>query len=111
MKRHTVQSAKAIDQLPGIVRRTLAYNEEVMLCHFNMKAGAQIPLHNHRASQVGYIISGKARFIGKQDSDAFEVSAGDSYLFDPHVHHGAEIIEDAELIEVFTPSREEYRDD
>ena len=110
MKTHSTQTASPQENPPGITRRTLSYNHELMLCHFQMKAGAQIPLHNHRPSQIGYVISGKVRFIGKQDADAFEVGAGDSYVFDPEKHHGAQVLEDAELIECFSPSRQEYQD-
>lgn len=94
----------------GILRKTLAYNEEVMLCHFRMGRGSAIPLHNHRASQVGYVVSGTLRFLGKEEKDAFVASAGDSYVFGPNQVHGCEVMEDAEVVEVFSPAREEYKD-
>ena len=110
MKMKNTTNAKAIENPEGITRKTLAYNHEAMLCHFNMKKGAAIPMHSHRASQVGYIIKGKVRFLAEKPEDIFEVSAGDSYIFSEHVVHGAEILEDAELIEIFSPSRDEYAD-
>ncbi len=54
----SVSGVQANTSLEGIARRTLAFNDEAMLCHFNMGKGATIPLHNHRASQVGYVVSG-----------------------------------------------------
>jgi quercetin dioxygenase-like cupin family protein len=103
-------SAEGANMLPGVVRRTLAYNEEVMLCHFELKKGAKIPLHNHRPSQIGFIVSGRIQFIGATDADAFEAKAGDSYVLDPEVQHGGEAMEDSVFIEVFSPSRPEYQD-
>jgi quercetin dioxygenase-like cupin family protein len=110
MKQFSVDTAKPVENPPGIVRRTLAYNEELMLCVFKLSAGAQIPLHNHRASQIGYCISGRVRFVGKSPSDTFEVCGGDSYVFDPHVFHGAEALVESEYVEVFHPMRPEYED-
>lgn len=108
--RKSVHEATGHENLKGIIRKTLVYNDEVMLCHFHMAKGAEIPLHNHRASQVGYVMSGVVRFLGNSEEDAFEARAGDSYVFDPHQTHGAIALEDAELTEVFSPAREEYKD-
>ena len=36
--------------------------------------------------------------------------AGSSYAFDPWEHHGAEALEDSEVLEFFTPMRPEYVD-
>jgi quercetin dioxygenase-like cupin family protein len=91
----------------GIFRTTLAYNEKAMMCHFTMKKGAKIPLHHHPAVQNGYIISGKVRF-NRGMGYTFIAEAGDSYVFDPEEPHGAEVLEDAELVECFAPMRPEY---
>jgi quercetin dioxygenase-like cupin family protein len=109
MKRKHFKEAKAIENPPLIFRKTLAYNEEAMLCSFELKKGGKIPLHSHRATQIGYVISGKVRFISGQ-SDPFECGAGDSYVFDSYAEHGAIALEDTMYIEVFTPSRDEYKD-
>ena len=93
----------------GIHRTTLAYNEASMLCHFRLQTGAMIPLHAHAAVQVGYLISGKVRFKFA-DGSQFVAEPGTSYVFDPHQRHGAEVLEDSEVIEVFSPMRPEYAD-
>ena len=110
MKMKSTQEMSGKENPPGIVRKTLAYNNEIMLCHFSFSKGAQIPLHEHRASQIGYVISGKVQFRGEKEKDSFVAEAGDSYVLDPHKVHGAEALEDAELIETFYPPREEYKD-
>lgn len=110
MKQKSLLTGAAIEQLPGVTRRTLAYNQDVMLCHFSLKRDAKIPLHSHAPSQIGFVISGRARFIGPRESEAFEVGPGDAYVLDPNVEHGAEALEDTVFIEVFNPSRPEYQD-
>lgn len=110
MKAKPVTQAKPIENPPGVVRKTLAYNDEAMLCHFMLAKGARIPLHSHRASQIGYVVSGRARFLAENPADEFEVGAGDSYVFDAFQKHGAVALEPTEYIETFVPVRDEYKD-
>ena len=110
MKHKSLDTAKAVEGLPGVIRRTLAYNDEAMLCYFTIRKGASIPLHNHRPTQIGFLVSGHARFFGATDADAFEVKPGDGYVINPNAQHGLEALEDSVYIEVFCPSRDDYRD-
>ena len=100
---------KPVEMIPGIFRTTLTYNEQIMLCHFSMKKGALIPLHNHKAVQNGYVIKGKVRFFTR-GNDSIIVETGSSYVFDSEEYHGSEVLEDTEIIESFTPIRPEYID-
>ena len=109
-KTKNVDQGKPVENPLGVIRKTLSYNDEAMLCHFLLQKGAQIPLHNHRATQIGYVIKGKARFLASDKKDEFEAGAGDSYVFGPHVEHGTTALEQTEYIEVFTPSRDEFKD-
>lgn len=110
MKQEHVDTAKAVENPPNVFRKTLAYNDEAMLCHFFLKKGAEIPLHNHKPTQIGYVVSGRAKFIAAKEEDAFEAGAGDAYVFDPDVKHGTIALEDTVYIEVFSPSRDEFKD-
>lgn len=110
MKMKNVTEAKPVENPPGVTRKTLSYNDEAMLCHFLLKKGAQIPLHDHRASQIGYIVRGKAKFLAEDKKDEFEGSRGDSYVFNPHQKHGTIALEETEYIETFVPARDEYKD-
>lgn len=92
----------------GIFRTTLAYNPSLMLCHFTMTKGARVPLHNHPASQNGYVIKGKLRFTRGDRGETFTAEAGCSYVFGGGESHGAEVLEDSEVIECFSPMRPEY---
>lgn len=98
---------KEIKALEGIYRKTLAFNHDAMLCHFKMLKGSKIQLHNHINAQVGYVLSGKVKFLTEKSD--FIVTTGDSYIFDANEKHGAVILEDAIVIEVFTPVRPEYK--
>ena len=100
-------SIESIEVLNGIFRKTLVYNDTVMLCLFTLNKDAEIPLHNHEAHQIGYILKGEVKFF--TENDEFIAKGGDSYVFGSHEKHGAKILEDAEIIEVFSPSRDDYK--
>lgn len=110
MKSTTCSAAQPVEQLPGGTRRTPAYNDEIMLCHFELKKGATIPLHSHAPSQIGFIAEGRARFLAENDADCYERGAGEAYTIDPNVVHGAEALGDTVFIECFIPLRPEYAD-
>jgi quercetin dioxygenase-like cupin family protein len=103
-----INDVKKSEVFNGIFRSTLAYNEGAMLCCFTLEKGSKVPLHEHPNIQIGYVISGKLRFFN-ENSD-FLSKEGDSYVFDENEKHGAEILEDSQLIEVFVPFRKEYID-
>jgi quercetin dioxygenase-like cupin family protein len=101
-------SIEPIEPLEGVFRKTLTYNNNVMLCLFKLEKNAVIPLHNHEAHQIGYVTSGKVKFITETRGN-FIAQQGDSYIFDSWEKHGAEIIETAEIVEVFSPTRDDYK--
>lgn len=101
------ESSRTVENPPGIFRTTLAWDAATMLCHFRMLEGARVPLHHHPAAQNGYIVSGKVRFL-RGDGGSFEAVPGTGYCFGPDETHGAEVLEDSEVIECFAPMRPEY---
>ena len=110
MKMKNLSQAKPVENPAGVVRKTLSYNDEAMLCHFVLQEGARIPLHDHRATQIGYVLSGKARFLAENPADEFEAGPGQSYVFSRFVKHGTIALQPTEYIEVFVPLRDEYKD-
>lgn len=108
MRGKHLHQIEGIEKPEGVIRRTLAHNDQVMLCHFELKQGASIPMHSHKPAQIGYVVFGCVRFKSGRCPEGFIVKAGDGYVFDPEEEHGAEAIEDSVYIEVFSPSRPEY---
>lgn len=102
------ENVQPIEALNGVFRRTLLYNDSLMLCHFILEKNAVIPMHNHKEHQIGYIIKGRIKFI--TENDEFIAKMGDSYIFNSNEKHGAEILDYAEVIDVFNPPREDYKD-
>ena len=88
------QDFRAVEATPGIFRTVLAYDKELMLCHFTMKKGTVTEPHTHTPAQIGYLMRGRVRFH-RGDSDSFVVEPGGSYVFDPHEKHFVEVLEEA----------------
>jgi len=97
----------AVQQKPGLIRRTMSYNDQIMMCLFEQDTGVEVQLHSHEAVQNGYVISGKLKFF-KEDGSFVIAEAGDSYTFDSNEPHGSVCLEHALFVENFTPMRKEY---
>ena len=94
---------------PGIDRVTLTYDDDTMMCYFYLRKGSSLPLHSHPQSQNGLVMKGRIDFR-KGDGELLALKAGDAYYFGPMDPHGSVIHEDTELLEVFTPARDDYKD-
>ncbi|MBK8185238.1 MAG: cupin domain-containing protein [Candidatus Competibacteraceae bacterium] len=91
---------------PGILQKTLVFGDKTLMVEFVLARGSVLPPHAHPYEQTGYLLAGHIRLrIGSQEFDA---RAGDSWCIPINVEHGAQAVEDAVALEVFSPVREEY---
>lgn len=98
--------ATVVEPSPGLQRRTLVWGERMLCCEFHVPKGSGVPSHRHVHEQVGYVVSGRFEFtIGDQ---VRELGPGDAYLVPSDVVHSTRALEDAIVIDVFSPVREEY---
>lgn len=75
------------------------------MAFFKMKAGAEIPEHSHPHEQMGTVLKGFIDLtIGENQKS---VNEGDAYHIAPNVSHRGIAQTDAEVIEVFSPPRED----
>lgn len=91
---------------PGVTRKVLAYNEQVMMCEISFKEGAKGSAHAHPHTQVSYVAKGSLRFTLGDEVNI--ISKGDSVLIPPDVTHSAEALEEAVLVDVFHPMRKNF---
>lgn len=98
--------ARAVEMLPGVVRRTLVVGETMLLCEFEVPAGSGVPPHSHPHEQSGYVVRGRFEFtIGDQ---VRVLGPGDAYLIPGNLVHSTRAIEDSVVIDIFSPVRDEY---
>ena len=92
--------------LEGVSIKTLVYGDKSLLTEFRLEKGNRIPLHTHPSEQTGYMVSGFIRLsIG---GELFDAKPGDSWSIPGGMEHGAEIVEDSRIVEVFSPVRDDY---
>ncbi|MBD3226965.1 MAG: cupin domain-containing protein [Candidatus Lokiarchaeota archaeon] len=99
-------AVKEIRAIKGIFRKTLVHNNKIMMIKFRLEKDSDLPIHSHHHYQMGYIISGKLKFIvnGKEEI----LKGGDSYIIDTDINHGVKVLENSVVIDIFTPPREDY---
>ena len=91
----------------GVVRKVLAYSENLMSVELHFEKGAVGAKHSHPHEQIGYLISGSLLFqeAGKEDK---VLVAGDTYYVEPDVEHGVVALEETMLLDIFTPMRKDF---
>ena len=102
------------DALKKVFKRvsldSLAIGEKSMVAKMNYVKGNFATTHQHPHEQCGYVISGEYRLkveIPEENIDIL-LHAGDSYAIPGNTPHSFEVIEGGEVVDVFTPQREDY---
>jgi quercetin dioxygenase-like cupin family protein len=96
-----------VEMLPGVTRQMLSAGSGAMTVYLTVAKGAVVPLHTHPHEQIGYLAAGRCRFrIGDQEQI---LEALDAYSIPGNVPHGVTALEDCTFVDVFSPPREEYR--
>lgn len=90
----------------GVNLDSLAVGEKSMVTKMNYVVGDYAEEHTHPQEQCGYVISGKYRMTVEEH--LFLLEAGDSYAIPGNVPHSFEVLEAGEVVDVFTPHREDY---
>jgi len=91
---------------PGIRRKVMAYNEQLMMVKVEFQQGAVGALHAHHHTQMAHVESGV--FEITIDGEKKVLKAGDAYYIPSNVVHGAVCLEPGVLIDVFSPYREDF---
>jgi len=91
---------------PGLCRQVMSYSPSMMLVRHTMAAGWVGARHSHPHEQMVYVVHGRIRF--EHPGGVIEAGPGDSFLVPGDVAHQASALEDSEVLDIFTPMREEY---
>ncbi|WP_300035351.1 cupin domain-containing protein [uncultured Roseobacter sp.] len=91
---------------PGVTRQVLADHPDLMMVSFRFEKGAEGRLHQHPHVQSTYVRSGRFLFFcGGAEN---ELGPGDSLVIPADTEHGCICREAGELIDCFTPRREDF---
>lgn len=90
----------------GVKRRILSYDEHLMMVAVQFEKHAQGSIHHHPHRQVSYVARGRFEVTIAGHKDTLEV--GDSFIVAPGLAHGVTALEEGELIDVFSPARQDF---
>lgn len=91
---------------PGITRRILARGGAMMGVEASFKKDAVGAAHRHPHEQVSYVVSGSFEY--EVEGEKYILYQEDSYYVAPDQLHGARALEDAVILDIFTPQREDF---
>ena len=90
----------------GVVRRVLAYSDDLMVVENTFEKGAVGSLHHHPHTQITDVVSGEFEF--EIDGVKKIVKKGDTMLKMNDVVHGCVCLEAGVLLDIFNPYRKDF---
>jgi len=90
----------------GVSRKFLGYDNQIMMVRVKFEKGALGAPHQHFHTQATFCVSGKFEF--EIDGVKKIVEAGDGVYIEPNLLHSAVCLEEGELIDTFSPVREDF---
>ena len=96
-----------VETLDNGVQRQMFIGESLMMCRLRFPANLVTAEHDHPHEQMTIVREGRVKFIIGQEEIIAE--KGDVLRFPPGCWHGATMLdEEVELIDIFTPIREDF---
>ncbi len=91
---------------PGLKRQIMGHDATILMVRVLFEKGAVGEVHDHYHAQTTYVVSGKFELQIRDEKKV--IGPGDAFYIPPHVSHGAVCLEKGELIDVFSPIREDF---
>ena len=97
-----------MELFPGALSGIVA-GEGLMLSFLEMAEGSEVPEHSHPHEQAGLVLSGELQF--KIGSEEKILKTGEAFIIPPNVVHSGVVVKGpAQVLDIFTPPREDYID-
>jgi quercetin dioxygenase-like cupin family protein len=95
-----------VEHLTPLFSRQVIHTGSMTIARLVLKKGAVVPVHSHHNEQVSMVESGRLRFV--VDGAEVLVGPGEVIELNPHLPHGVDVLEDAVVMDLFTPPREDW---
>jgi quercetin dioxygenase-like cupin family protein len=92
--------------IPGFHGK-LVHSENMSIAFWEVDKAAQVSEHSHRNEQIMHVLEGDFEFT--LDGDTQTYHPGDIVIIAPHKKHSGKALTHCKLMDVFSPTREEYR--
>lgn len=107
MYHHTINELKGKSLAPGVNIKALT-GENMSMVVFYIAPGADVPEHSHPHEQMGTVLKGALELVIGDEKKV--VKPGDVWSIPPNVVHGGHCLDlAAEVLEFFSPPREDYK--
>ena len=90
----------------GVQRQILGHDPQLMMVCVKFNKGSIGPVHRHPHRQVTYV--GLGSFEVQIGNEKKVLRKGDCFFVPPDIDHGVVALEVGTLIDVFTPTREDF---
>lgn len=88
-----------------IERDVLHAKGKLMVVKVRLKKGDTVGLHTHFEEQISYLEKGKLELIVYDEKKTY--SAGEIFHIPSNVMHGVVVLEDCEILDIFSPIRKD----
>ena len=85
----------------------LIHTQNMSLAFWEVEQGAEVPQHAHMNEQVMQVLEGRFEFTLDGISNVY--IPGDLVVIAPHVSHSGRALTKCKLMDVFSPTRAEYK--
>ena len=101
-----IKEIKPKELAPGLTGYYV-HGSRMTLGYVDIAAGSKLPEHHHEHEQITFIIDGQLdMMIGGQFCS---LTTGMYYVIPSNVPHSATAIRDCKVIDVFNPTRDDYK--
>lgn len=102
-----LKDVPAKELLPGFSGKMI-HTDNMTLAYWDIKAGSILPEHSHVHEQVAaQVIAGEFELTLEGETQLMR--AGDIAVIPSNVKHSGRAITDCQLLDVFSPAREDYQ--
>jgi len=97
------------EQVKPDISRRLITGERIMLAQVELQRGCVVPKHAHVHEQMTYVLAGHLQLtVGEDGATSHDLRAGEVIHLPSNVPHAALAIEDTQVMDVFSPPREDW---
>ena len=103
---HVRWTEVANESLTDTIQRRYINTGQLTIARFELSRGGVVPRHSHEQEQVTNVLSGALKFV-TADAEVI-VRQGESITIAPWLEHRVDVLEDAVVIDVFCPVRQDW---
>ncbi|MEF8794918.1 MAG: cupin domain-containing protein [Salinivenus sp.] len=102
----TLDDLDRSEEIPGFLGAFL-HSENMTVANWSVEAGAEFPEHAHPHEQISVVTEGEFELTLDGETDVLR--EGRVAVIPAHTPHSGRAVTDCEIIDVFSPVREDYR--